>query len=284
MSNILFRSGKHAVNTKAVSVTGDTVKATLVQQVSTAGKFYLVTAASNATPIVLTMSATTGITAGDTLVVGNVGGNTAANGTWTAGTVTGTTVQLLTLLDSNNSTGNGTYTSGGYIVDVTSATTLADISGQSYGTDQTLSGVTDTSGTVNSSAFSWNALASSANKVYGIVIYDNTSNNLLAWYDGFYQVYVVTQAAATATSIAVARLGAVIPNGTVLVFSDGASATLTAQANVGDTSLTVSSLAAIVHRQATADAGPTLNAGMPFLPNGGTQTFQPDATYKLWTI
>src|SRR5215472_9046136 len=105
---------------------------------STAGKIYLVTAASNATPIVLTVSSTTGITAGDILVVGGVGGNLAANGTWQAGTVTGTTVQLLTKLDANNSTGSAAYTSGGWIIDLSSASTLSDISANSVGTDVTL--------------------------------------------------------------------------------------------------------------------------------------------------
>jgi hypothetical protein len=285
VSNRLFGSGKHAVNTKAISVTADTLKSTLLQMQTAAGKIYPVTAATNASPIVVSVGATTGITAGDILVAGNIAGNLSANGTWQAGTVTGTTVQLLRSLDAQNSTGSGAFSgSGGYLIDLTSATTLTDVSGNSYGTDQSLSGVTDTAGTVNASSWTWTALATSATKVYGMAVYDNTSNNLLAWYDGLYQIRVVTQAAAASTAIAVETLQAIIPSGTVLNFSDGTTATTSAQNALYDTSLAVTSTAAIIHAKATADAGPTLSAGIPFLPNGGNFTFSPDATLKLWTI
>lgn len=280
----MFGLGRQNIAAKSISLTADTNKATLLSMTSAAGKIYLVTAATNASPIVLTVASTAGMTAGDVLVVGGVGGNTAANGTWVAGTVTGTTVQLLTKLDSLNSTGNGAYTSGGWILDISSAATLADVSANSSGTDPTISGVTNTLGVINSSPFSWTNPP--ATKVWGCAIYDTTaSNDLLAWYDGTYQVYVVTQAAVSATSIAVNRLGAAIPNGTTLVFSNGASATLTAQANVGDTSLTVSALAAIVTRQATADA-PTLSAGFPVTPTGNQNlTFTPDTgPNKLFVV
>jgi hypothetical protein len=284
VSNALFGLGRQNFGTKQINWTGDTFKATLLSMASTAGKIYVVTAATNATPIVLTVSSTTGIVAGDVLVVGGILGNLAANGTWVAGTVTGTTVQLLTKLDSNNSTGSGSYVSGGYIIDLSSASTLADISGNSVGTDATLSGETMTLGVANASSWTWTALP--ATKVYALAIYDTTaSNDLIAFIDGFYQVYVVTQAAATATTIAVQRLSVQIATGTVLTFSDGSTATLTSQANVGDTSLTVSSLAAIVHRQATADA-PTLAAGLPVTPApGGNLSSTPDSgVNKLFSL
>jgi len=284
VSNQLFGLGRQNLGAKAINLTTDTLKATLLTMASAAGKIYLVTAASNATPIVLTMASTTGISQGDILVAGGIGGNLAANGTWQAGTVTGTTVQLLTRLDANNSTGSAAYTSGGWIINLSSASTLADVSANSLGTDATLSGVTNTLGVVNASAWTWTSLT--ATKVWGCAIYDTTaSNDLIAFYDGTIQVYVTTQAAASATSIAVQRLTAAIPNGAVLTFSNGASATLTAQANIGDTSLTVSALAAIVTRQATADT-PTLNCGFPVTPaSGGNLTFTPDSgAFKLFVV
>lgn len=285
MSNRLFGSGKHAVNTKAVSVTGDTLKATLLQMQTAAGKIYPVTAASNASPIVVSVGSTTGITAGDTLVSGNISGNLSANGTWQAGTVTGTTVQLLRSLDAQASTGSAAFSgSGGYLIDLTSATVLADVSGNSYGTDQTVGSVTDTNGTVNAAAWTWTALATSATKVYGMAVYDNTSNNLLAWYDGLYQVRITTTTTSTATALPCESLQAIIPSGTVLHFSDGTAATTSAQNALYDTALAVTSTAATINAKATADAGPTLSAGIPFLPNGGNQTFTPDSTLKLWTI
>ena len=67
-----------------------------------------ITAATNASPIVLTAVAH-GMSTGDTGLVAGVLGNTAANGTWT---VTRVDADHLSL---NGSTGNGSYTSGGTI-------------------------------------------------------------------------------------------------------------------------------------------------------------------------
>ena len=66
-----------------------------------------VSGATNATPIVLTVTGTTLVT-GDVAVVSSVGGNTAANGTFTV-SVAGNNVTLI------GSDGNGAYTSGGKI-------------------------------------------------------------------------------------------------------------------------------------------------------------------------
>ena len=285
MSNRLFLSGKHAVNIKGVSVTADALKATLLLMNTAAGKIAIISSSTNATPIALTTTGAHGYNPGDILVVGNHATNTCANGTWQAGAGTsGTTINLARSLDGVNSQGNGVGGATGYVIDLTTATTLADVSGNSYGTDQALTAVTDTGGTVNAASWTWTALASSANKVYGMAVYDNTSNNLLAWYDGLYQVRVTTQAAASSTTIAVESLLAIIPSGTVLTFSDGTTATTSAQNALYDTALSVSSTAAIIHAKATADAGPTLSAGIPFLPNGGNFTFSPDPTLKLWQL
>lgn len=66
-----------------------------------------ITAASNASPIVLQVGSTAAISTGDTGIVAGVQGNTAANGTFTLTVVDGTHVSL------NGSTGNGAYTAGG---------------------------------------------------------------------------------------------------------------------------------------------------------------------------
>lgn len=75
-----------------------------------------ISAATNTSPIVLTVAATNvggglGIVTGQTITVSGVGGNTAANNTWNNIIVTngGTTITL------NGSTGNGAYTSGGTV-------------------------------------------------------------------------------------------------------------------------------------------------------------------------
>lgn len=65
-----------------------------------------VTAATNASPIVVT-SASHGLSTGQRVTIASVGGNTAANGTFTITRVSADTFSL------NGSTGNGSYTSGG---------------------------------------------------------------------------------------------------------------------------------------------------------------------------
>lgn len=63
----------------------------------------LITGATNATPIVITVAANSGLKSGDRLAVAGITGNTAANGEWTLEAVTATTFRLL------GSVGNGTY-------------------------------------------------------------------------------------------------------------------------------------------------------------------------------
>jgi hypothetical protein len=66
-----------------------------------------VTGATNATPIVIATGANHGFITGAIITVASVGGNTAANGTWTITVVDPTHFSL------NTSVGNGAYTSGG---------------------------------------------------------------------------------------------------------------------------------------------------------------------------
>jgi hypothetical protein len=63
----------------------------------------LISGATNATPIVITLAAGHGQKNGDRLAISGITGNTGANGEWTLGSVTATTATLL------GSVGNGTY-------------------------------------------------------------------------------------------------------------------------------------------------------------------------------
>ena len=65
-----------------------------------------ITAASNASPIVIT-SAAHGLSTGARVTITGVGGNTAANGSFNITVLTANTFSL------DSSTGNGAYTSGG---------------------------------------------------------------------------------------------------------------------------------------------------------------------------
>src|ERR1043166_8914288 len=81
-----------------------------------------ISAATNATPIVITTAAH-GIPVGDVSVVtvAGVGGNTGANGTWVAQALTTTTLRL------RGSVGNGAYTSGGTAQRTDTFTTIAEL-------------------------------------------------------------------------------------------------------------------------------------------------------------
>lgn len=72
-----------------------------------------VTAATNATPIVITTAVAHGLHVNDVFTVTGVNGNTTANGTFMAGSVTPTTVALLFYPASTAVSGSGAYLSGG---------------------------------------------------------------------------------------------------------------------------------------------------------------------------
>jgi len=75
-----------------------------------------VSAASNATPIVVTTTTAHGVKVNEVVRLSGVGGNTAANGDFIAGAVTTSvpyTVTLLAYPGGANTVGSGAYTSGG---------------------------------------------------------------------------------------------------------------------------------------------------------------------------
>lgn len=79
------------------------LKAKSLGSAGSAADLISVTGATNATPIVITVAANSGLKSGDRLAIAGVTGNTAANGEWTLAAVTATTFQLL------GSVGNGTF-------------------------------------------------------------------------------------------------------------------------------------------------------------------------------
>lgn len=89
-----------------------------------------ITGASNASPIVVTSAGHT-VVVGQSVKIASVGGNTAANGTFTVSAVTSNTFTL------SGSTGNGAYTSGGTwrttgLYKVTISSTQGLTPGQTY--------------------------------------------------------------------------------------------------------------------------------------------------------
>lgn len=86
---------------------------------SLTGTIPSITAATNATPIVVTSTAH-GLSNGDLINISGVLGNTAANGVWIVQAVTANTFELI------GSVGNGAYTSGGTGSKVSRKYTFAD--------------------------------------------------------------------------------------------------------------------------------------------------------------
>lgn len=72
-----------------------------------------VTAATNATPIVVTTSVAHAVRGGDIVTISGVVGNTATNGTWEARNVTSTTFEIVDSVTGVAIAGNGAYVSGG---------------------------------------------------------------------------------------------------------------------------------------------------------------------------
>jgi hypothetical protein len=206
-----------------------------------------VSAATNATPIVVTVNSTTGMTTGDIVSIGGIAGNLAANGTWRVTVVNGTTFSLQTLKDGLASQGSAAYTSGGYVINLTAATTLDQLSAARAGTsaDATLSGKAETNGDLIASPISWAAWTGTA---HASIIYEDSgseaTSNLLVLNDGRVQVVMAGAASTSATTLIIEKLSAPLANGTALVFSNGVTATLTAAAAVGARTLTVSAIAA----------------------------------------
>lgn len=80
-----------------------TLKAKSIGSAGSAADLILITGATNATPIVITVAANSGLKTGDRIAIAGITGLTAANGEWTLEAVTATTFKLL------GSVGNGTY-------------------------------------------------------------------------------------------------------------------------------------------------------------------------------
>jgi hypothetical protein len=86
--------------------TGKIIVNTLINRTSAAD--LSVTAATNASPIVVTTASAHGRSPGDTVIISDCAGNTAANGTWVLSAASGSSMTL------TGSTGNGAYSGGGY--------------------------------------------------------------------------------------------------------------------------------------------------------------------------
>ncbi len=269
MSIRLFDKGRAALAGASNWLT-DTVQATLVSLNTADTAVTLVTGATNATPVVLTANAH-GASNGDVIIARGIGGNTSANGTYLAASVTTNTLALTTL-DGQNVVGNGSYTSGGSIVNLTLAAVNADVNAGIVGSAVTLTSPTNTNGVLDAADATFSAITGN---VDCIIIIDTTTGIPIVFHDGKQKVTCAATAATSATTVAVEPLTGAIASGVACVFSNGVTATLSAGAAVGDRTLTVTALSAGITAGHSADVA-TTGAGFPFTGGGGSYTAQWD--------
>lgn len=275
MANALLEKGREGFGDGTIQWTTSTMKAALLDLDTATTAIKAITGATNATPIVITATAH-GFSNGDLVLIGKVGGNLAANGIFAVAGQTANTFNLTDPITGGNVVGSAAYTSGGYAVCLgpsTSGDNLDDFSGAVVGTAQTLTTPTDVSGVMDADDVTYSAVSGAT--VEAVLIYKDTgtasTSRCAALIDGRHIVTCAATAASSSTTIAVERLAAGIPNGTVLTFSNGASATLSALANAGDRTVTVTSTAASISAGSRADA-PATSSGLPVTPNGGSIT------------
>jgi hypothetical protein len=272
MGNVLFEKGREGFTDGTLDWDTNSFKWMLMDLDTADVGVKAITGATNATPIVITATAH-GFTNGDLVLIGKVGGNLAANGIFKIANQAANTFELTDPITGTNVVGSAAYTSGGYAVNLgpsASGDNLDDFDGTRIGTDQAVTSPTVASGVIDSADPTFTAVSGAS--VEALLLYKDTgtasTSRVVAIIDGRQIVTCAAQAAASATTVAVERLAAGIPNGTVLTFSNGATATLSALANAGDRTITVSALAAIITAGSRADA-PATGSGLPVTPNGG---------------
>lgn len=272
MVNVLNEKGREGFLDGSIDFDTNTIGAMLSDLTTADVAVKAITGATNATPIVITATAH-GFANGDLVYVDQVGGNLAANGLWKIANQATNTFELTDPVTGSNAVGSAAYTSGGVAVCLgvsAAADNIDDYSATRVGTDVNLGSPTVVAGVADAADPTFTGVT--GNTIRGVVIYKNTgtesTGRVIGLITGKFIVTAAVQASASATSIVVDKLPYTIPNGTVLTFSNGATATLTAQATAGARSLTVSALAAIV----TADSralSPILNSGFPIATPSG---------------
>lgn len=132
-----------------------------------------VTAATNASPSVVT-TATHGLTTGMRVAIVGAVGNTAINGTWGVTVLSSTTFSLYDLDTGSAVNGNGTWTSGGRVIRLDVDEFLSDVSSgdRSGGTSGNLASKTFTLGTLDAADFSISSVVAATYQ--GILYYNDT--------------------------------------------------------------------------------------------------------------
>lgn len=275
MANALFERGREGFLDGSLDWDTNNFSAALIDLGTASAGNILISSSTAATPPVIT-TATHNLTTGDIVVISGHATNLTCNGMYKITVISGTTFSLQTLAGVNVTAGGGAGGATGSVVVLggASASTakfysdwVAGIVGTKVGPALGIAGsptVTDGVADANDVTFT----AVSGNSVEAVVIFQDTGTNstsrMVAFIDG--QHTVKCAKTTTGTSIPVDPLTAAIPNGTVLRFSTNETATLTALANAGDRTITVSSTTVTVEAVAPSVA---TGSGLPVTPNGG---------------
>ncbi len=275
MVNGLSEKGREGFLDGSADFDTDTISAGLLDLGTADVGIKAISGATNASPIVITATSH-GFSNGDIVFIDGVGGNLAANGKWKIANVTANTFELTRVDDGVNVTGSASYTSGGYAVCLgpsASGDNWDDFSAALVGSLVNLASKTVTAGVADAADVTFTAV--SGNTVEAVALIKNTgtesTSRFLGLWTGKIMVTLAADAAVSATTIWVEKLPEAIASGTVLIFSNGKSATLSAQANAGARSISVNALSDAITAGHVALA-PVLNSGLPVTPNGGNIT------------
>jgi len=270
MANALFELGRQGFLDGTIDWDTATISAALLDLNTADVSIKQISSSTNATPIVVTTSAAHGFTNGDLVYIADHTTNTCANGIWAITAASGSVFSLTNPVSGANSVGNGVGGATGYAVNLgpsAVADNWDDFSAAIVGTKQNLSGKTVTAGVADAADVTFTSVTGAT--VEAVAIFEDTgtetTSQMIALITGKHIVTANTLLSA-GTTLLVEPLVAAIPNSTVLAFSSGQTATLTALANAGDRSLTVASTTINAGARALA---PATGSGLPVTPNGG---------------
>jgi hypothetical protein len=269
MVNALFEKGREGFLDGTLDWDTQTFSAALLDLNTADVGVKAITGATNATPIVVTATAH-GFTNGDLVFVDAVGGNLAANGFWKIANVAANTFELTNPVSAANAVGSAAYTSGGYAVNYgpsASGDNWDDFDGTLVGAKVNLTAQTATNGVADAADVTFTAVTGASCEAVAIFrdTGTTTTSRMVCLVTG--KQIVTADATLTAgTALVVEPVAAGIPNGTVLTFSTGQTATVNATVNAGDRVITVLSTTITSGGRALA---PATGSGLPVTPNGG---------------
>lgn len=247
---------------------------------------------TNATPGVITATAHGGAN-GDIALVLNVGGAIGVNQLGRMANVAANTFTLQTMgPEALDVAAGGAYTSGGCVVNLTKLLNRADADAAQIAAPYVIPTTTVSLGVVKPSAsLSWASVPDlgGGKKVHAVLICKASgaaaTDTGIFFYDGKIKVTCNATAAGAATTIQVEPLLAALPSGTVIVFSNGVTATLSGAAAKGARSIAVTALASGIaagHEGEASFGSPGVD-NLPFTPNNGGLTVSIDAVEGLFT-